>query len=122
MLLLIKLVEKISVKNLKDLSYETLEESVKKVTSCQGSNVSIILNYFKTLINSLNINFSLDSYQKIYDWLLFTASNKEISKNEEMADLNYLLGYIKGKLNQQNYHTFRSDGFSNIVNSFSNDA
>ena len=120
--ILILLIEKISFTNLKEVSLGRLEESVKKLTSVliQGSNVTVILNFLRNLLTSLNANFSQDIYQLVYDSLLLTASNKELMKSEDMADLNFLLGFVKGKLNQEDFYTVRSHGYSKLINSFSN--
>jgi hypothetical protein len=143
---LIKLIEKISTNNLKEIRLSTLEESVKKTISLfvMGVSISVIISYWKNMINNLpsKLNFSFQIYQSLYDCLLLASSNTV----EEKADVNYLLGYVKGKLNQvnnqenisnqennqenisnreniSNYHTFRADGISgisNLINSFSN--
>jgi hypothetical protein len=133
---LLKLIEKISTSNLKEISTITLEESIRKTISIfiLGSSLTVILNYWRVLINNLSCNFSIDIYKSLYDCLVM---NTESMKSEEKAGVNFLLGYVKGKLNQynrvtneekltnnqqsqSNFHTFRADGYSNLINSFSN--
>ena len=83
--------------------------------TASSNQIIIIISWIKTLFINVQINLSINILQSIKDAVQYVSSNKDQLelKEEEMVDINVVLSYINSK-------SVRSEGYSTLINNFTN--